>query len=116
MYSADPDDLDIDVVAPGLNQAMTRMGSLSGGVADLVEGRKAGGAVRGIRGGMHRLVDALVAELARFDVTVITGAEVTGLARMQVEAPAGAANGGRLETWRVTGRAQRRRGEGRDRR
>ena len=104
VYSADPDDLDIDVVAPGLNQAMTRMGSLSGGVADLVEGRKAGGAVRGIRGGMHRLVDALIAELARFDVTVITGVEVTGLARMQVEAPAGAANGGLLETWRVTGR------------
>ncbi len=42
VYSADPDDLDVDVVAPGLNQAMTRMGSLSGGVADLVEGRKAG--------------------------------------------------------------------------
>ena len=66
VYSADPDDLDVEVVAPGLNQAMTRMGSLSGGVADLVEERKAGGAVRGIRGGMHRLVDALVAELARF--------------------------------------------------
>ena len=103
VYSADPDDLDIDVVAPGLNQAMTRMGSLSGGVADLVEGRKAGGAVRGIRGGMHRLVDSLVAELERFDVTVITAAEVTGLARAQVEPPAGSANGGLLQTWRVTG-------------
>ena len=104
VYSADPADLDVDVVAPGLNQAMTRMGSLSGGVADLVEGRKAGGAVRGIRGGMHTLVDALVAELARFGVTVITGAEVTGLARVQVGGPAGEANGGAVEAWRVTGR------------
>ena len=100
VYSADPDDLDIDVVAPGLNQAMTRMGSLSGGVADLIEERKAGGAVRGMRGGMHRLVDALIAELARFEVTVITGAEVSGLARVQVEAPVG--NGGVVEAWRVT--------------
>ncbi|MCD2440685.1 FAD-dependent oxidoreductase [Agromyces sp. SYSU K20354] len=102
VYSTDPDDLDLDVVAPGLNQAMTRMGSLSGGVADLVEGRRAGAAVRGIRGGMHRLVDTLVAELARFDVTVMTGAEVTGLTRVQVEAPVGEANGGEVEAWRVT--------------
>ncbi|GAA1760225.1 protoporphyrinogen oxidase [Agromyces humatus] len=102
VYSANPDDLDLAVVAPGLNQAMTRMGSLSGGVADLIEERKAGGAVRGIRGGMHRLVDALVAELARFDVTVITSAEVTGLTRVQVAAPAGEANGGAVEVWRVT--------------
>ncbi|GAA1800977.1 protoporphyrinogen oxidase [Agromyces neolithicus] len=102
VYSADPDDLDLDVVAPGLNQAMTRMGSLSGGVADLIEERKAGAAVRGIRGGMHRLVDALVAELARFGVTVITGADVTGLVREQVEARAGEANGGVVEAWRVS--------------
>ena len=38
---------------------MNRAGSLSGGVGQLVEERRAGGAVRGIRGGMHRLVDAL---------------------------------------------------------
>ena len=60
VYSANPDDLDLDVVAPGLNEAMTRMGSLSGGVGQLLEERKAGTAVLGLRGGMHRLVDALV--------------------------------------------------------
>ena len=59
VYSANPDDLDLDVVAPGLNEAMTRMGSLSGGVGQLLEERKAGTAVLGLRGGMHRLVDAL---------------------------------------------------------
>lgn len=82
VYSADPDLLDLDVVAPGLNEAMTRMGSLSGGVGQLVEQRKAGGAVRGLRGGMHTLVDALVRELERFDVTVITGAEATSIERV----------------------------------
>ncbi|WP_308798376.1 protoporphyrinogen/coproporphyrinogen oxidase [Agromyces silvae] len=81
VYSANPDDLDLDVVAPGLNEAMTRAGSLSGGVGELVETRRAGSAVLGLRGGMHRLVDALLAELARFDVTVITSAEVVALAR-----------------------------------
>lgn len=82
VYSANPDDLDLDVVAPGLNEAMTRAGSLSGGVSELVETRRAGSAVLGVRGGMHRVVDALLAELARFDATVITSAEVVGLERV----------------------------------
>lgn len=81
VYSADPDRLDLDLVAPGLNEAMTRTGSLSGGVGELVEQRKAGGAVRGLRGGMHTLVDALARELGRFGVTVLTGVEATGLER-----------------------------------
>ncbi|QAY72466.1 protoporphyrinogen oxidase [Agromyces protaetiae] len=80
VYSADPMDLDVDVVAPGLNEAMTRQGSLSGGVGELVEARKAGSAVLGVRGGMHRVVDALLTELARFEVSVVTAAEVTSLA------------------------------------
>lgn len=81
VYSTDPDDLDVDVVAPGLNEAMTRAGSLSGGVGQLVAARRAGSAVLGLRGGMHTLVDALVAELARFGVEVRTGVRVTGLER-----------------------------------
>ncbi|WP_448808167.1 protoporphyrinogen oxidase [Agromyces bauzanensis] len=82
VYSSDPNVLDLDVVAPGLNEAMTRAGSLSGGVGQLVESRKAGSAVLGLRGGMHRFVDALAAELDRFGVEVVTGAEVTALARL----------------------------------
>ncbi len=81
VYSTDPDLLDVDVVAPGLNQAMTRTGSLSGGVGQLVEARTAGSAVLGLRGGMHRLVDALAAQLDRFGVVVVTGAEVASLQR-----------------------------------
>ncbi|MET4159244.1 protoporphyrinogen oxidase [Agromyces sp. PvR057] len=89
VYSTNPDDLDLDVVAPGLNEAMTRTGSLSGGVGQLLEERKAGAAVQGLAGGMHTLVDALVAQLGRFDVDVVTGAEVTDLVRTD-------------EGWRVT--------------
>ncbi len=81
VYSTDPDDLDLDVVAPGLNEAMTRTGSLSGGVGQLVEERRAGGAVRGLKGGMHALVDALAAQLDRFGVEVLTGTEATALER-----------------------------------
>jgi oxygen-dependent protoporphyrinogen oxidase len=100
VYSANPDDLDLDVVAPGLNEAMTRTGSLSGGVGEMVETRRAGSAVLGLRGGMHRLVDALLAELARFDATVITSAEVVGLERL-----AGAGEGADASArslWRAT--------------
>ncbi|ANJ25500.1 protoporphyrinogen oxidase [Agromyces aureus] len=81
VYSTNPDDLDLDVVAPGLNEAMTRTGSLSGGVGQLLEERKAGGAVQGLTGGMHTLVDALLAQLERFGVEVVTGADVTALER-----------------------------------
>ena len=87
VYSTNPDDLDLDVVAPGLNEAMTRMGSLSGGVGQLLEERKAGTAVLGLRGGMHRLVDALAAQLDRFGVEVVTGAEVTGARSPRRERP-----------------------------
>ncbi|WP_343882463.1 protoporphyrinogen/coproporphyrinogen oxidase, partial [Leifsonia poae] len=63
VYSARPDDLDIDVVAPGLNSALTRLGSLSGAVGELRSNAKAGGAVEGIRGGMWRLPAALAADI-----------------------------------------------------
>ena len=94
VYSSNPDDLDLDVVAPGLNETMTRAGSLSGGVGQLIEERRAGSAVLGLRGGMQRLVDALAGQLERFGVEVLTGAEVTGLERL---APPGGADHPRAE-------------------
>lgn len=100
VYSTDPDHLDVDVVAPGLNEAMTRAGSLSGGVAQLVGERRAGSAVLGLRGGMHALVDALLAELARFGAEVRTGVRVTGLERREPNASdAGAVR----SAWRAVG-------------
>lgn len=101
VYSARPDDIDVDLAAPGLNAALTRTGSLSGAVAEMrlsradakpadapasdvpvADGRKApapGGAVQGIAGGMSRLVDALVAQLVELGVELHTEASVDAL-------------------------------------
>ena len=79
VYATAAADLDVDVVAPGLNRALTSAGSLSGAVTALRTAAPAGSAVRGLNGGMHRLVDALAADLGRYDVQIHTHAAVTGL-------------------------------------
>lgn len=84
VYSSNARDLDVAVVAPGLNEAMTRAGSLSGGVALRIgDGARPGSAVRGIRGGMHRLPEALRAEVER-RATIVTDATVDHLERTDV--------------------------------
>lgn len=103
VYSARPDDIDVDLAAPGLNAALTRTGSLQGAVADLRLRRPAprpapadapasdvpvrssgapapGGAVEGLAGGMSRLVDALVARLRELGVDLRTDTPVDRLA------------------------------------
>lgn len=82
VYSADPDELEVEAVAPGLNAAMTRAGSLSGGVAELTEARTSGGAVLGLRGGMGRLVDAVIDGIRHLAGTLATGRRVVALERM----------------------------------
>ncbi len=87
VYSADPDDIDIEIAAPGLNAALTRAGSLSDAVASLVRARSAaaggapGSAVQGIRGGMSRLVDGLAARLADYGVEIQLAAPVQAIER-----------------------------------
>lgn len=63
VHAAEPDDIAVDAVAPGLSAAVRRAGSLAGAVADLRALAPAGSAVAGFRGGLHVLVDALVADL-----------------------------------------------------
>ncbi|MFB7249796.1 protoporphyrinogen/coproporphyrinogen oxidase [Microbacterium sp. NPDC056234] len=88
VYSAHPDDVDVDVAAPGLNAALTRVGSLSGAVDALTgqqqsarKGKAPGSAVEGLVGGMSTLVDALHADLAKLGGVVRTGVEVESLVR-----------------------------------
>jgi len=103
VYSADPDLIDTVAVAPGLNEALTRAGSLSGGVALLRAdapgpgradgskratsaagangGGRPGSAVGGLAGGMSRLIDALVADVGARGGVVRTGARVVALGR-----------------------------------
>ncbi|TFC93129.1 MULTISPECIES: protoporphyrinogen oxidase [Cryobacterium] len=85
VYSSAADDLEIDVVAPGLNSALTVTGSLSGAVLSLRSAAPAGSNVAGLRGGMSRLVAALMADLRHFGVEIVTDAPVTGLHRAGID-------------------------------
>ncbi len=80
VYSAHPDDIDVELAAPGLNAALTRAGSLLGAVAALTaargQGAAPGSAVEGLEGGMSRLVDALRDRLASLGVRFEVGTPV----------------------------------------
>ena len=79
VHSVHPDELDLDVVAPGVRAALRREGSLSGAVSALRALAPAGTAVQGLRGGNWRLVAALADELDRLGVDVRTGSPVESL-------------------------------------
>lgn len=104
VHSADPALLDVDLVAPGLRAGIRRDGSLAAAVAaqrrrapvaaagpHRPAPQKAGSAVAGLRGGMHTLVSALLADLSRSGVTLLSST------------PAGAVER-TVQGWRVTAR------------
>lgn len=70
IHSRHPDELDIDVVAPGLRKAMLATGSLSHAVRSLRSSAPAGTAVSGLVGGMFGLVEVLTRDLERFGVSI----------------------------------------------
>lgn len=90
VHAADPDDLAVDAVSPGLLAALAANGSLGAAVGHLRALAPAGAAVAGLDGGMHVLVDVLVADLAERGVPVRTGARVTAVLRVDAD-PEGAA-------------------------
>ena len=79
VYGVDAESVPVDAIAPQLNGAITRTGSLSGAVLLLRTAAPAGSAVQGLAGGVAGLVDALVADLDRLGVVVRTDAEVIGV-------------------------------------
>lgn len=79
VYGVDAETVPVDAIAPQLNTAITRTGSLSAAVLHLRAAAPAGSAVQGIAGGVTRLVDALLADLDRLGVDVRTDAEVIGV-------------------------------------
>ncbi|WP_066039961.1 protoporphyrinogen/coproporphyrinogen oxidase [Herbiconiux solani] len=81
VHSADPSIVDVRSVAPGLTQAMTTQGSLSGAVMALREQAPAGSQVQGIAGGVHTLIDALEADARYYGVEFRTATRVSGLER-----------------------------------
>ncbi|WP_137843783.1 FAD-dependent oxidoreductase [Microbacterium sp. 2FI] len=76
VHSQHPDDLPLERAHPGLRTALTEVGSLSGAVARLRADAPPGSAVAGIRGGVHRLVTALAADLDRLGVDVRLGTRI----------------------------------------
>lgn len=96
VHSADPTMLDADMVAPGLRRLMAEKGSLAAAVAaqrGAARGQKAGSAVAGISGGLHRIVRALVERLEADGVRLVLDARVERLER--------AAEGEAGQLWRV---------------
>lgn len=97
VHSADPAVLDVDMVAPGLRAGIRQHGSLAAAVAAQRRGaqvqpaglqktesaglRKAGSAVAGLRGGMHTLVAALLADLRQRGVTLLSGTPARSVRR-----------------------------------
>ncbi|MBO9554561.1 FAD-dependent oxidoreductase [Cellulomonas sp.] len=83
VHAADPDDLAVDAVAPGLPAALRSSGgSLARAVAQVRAAAPAGSAILGVSGGMHVLVDALVAELTGLGAEVRTYSKVTAVERV----------------------------------
>ena len=82
-FGIHPDDVDVEIAAPGLSNALTRTGSLAGAVAQVraaavpPETEHAG--MEGIEGGMSRLVDALHSRLVGLGTQVIVGTRVAAL-------------------------------------
>lgn len=76
-----PDDVDVEVAAPGLNPALTRTGSLGAAVSELRLGAGQAPAIEAIDGGMPRLVHALREKLIERGADVRTGTRAVGLER-----------------------------------
>lgn len=85
VHSIHPDDLELDRVAPGLRAALVREGSLGRAVLAQRAKAPAGSAVAGIRGGVVRLVDELVADLDTYGVDVRLGTRAVRIERAAVD-------------------------------
>ena len=75
VHSVHPDELPLDR-AGGLRAAYAREGSLAAAVRSLRDAAPAGSAVAGVRGGIHRIVTELAADLETYGVDVQLGRRV----------------------------------------
>ena len=81
VYSADPDVLDADSVAPGLRKAMAEHGSLGAAVGALRRAAPAGSTVASLEGGIGTLAKALADDLAARGARLLRDTPATGIER-----------------------------------
>ncbi|MCP2635752.1 FAD-dependent oxidoreductase [Microbacterium sp. HD4P20] len=79
-FGLTPEDVDVEIAAPGLNPALTRTGSLGAAVAELRLSAGDAPAIEGIAGGMPGLVGALNHRLIERGVDVRTGTRAVAVA------------------------------------
>jgi oxygen-dependent protoporphyrinogen oxidase len=87
--SVSPADVGADEMSPGLRAAMLREGSLARAVRVNQISALARAEAAGIRGGLYRLVDELVADLERFGANIRLNTVVSGVTESSVEARTG---------------------------
>ncbi len=80
-YGVDPAEVDVTRAAPGLSAALTRTGSLAGGVGQLLGDTPDTPPLRGLAGGLGLLVDAAEKSLLSYGVEIRRGAAAVGLTR-----------------------------------
>lgn len=81
VHAVHPNQLEIDTVAPGLLEGLKELGSLAAASARLRASSPAGSQVAGIEGGMNQLSEALVNELLRHRVRIVTGFDTIAVDR-----------------------------------
>ncbi len=104
VHAADPNELDVDSVAPGLRAALAARGSLGAAVVSMRALAPAGSAVAGLTGGMHTIIDALTADIEARGGTIETWAQVTSIdvASPSSANPSSAKPSGDWPGWTVT--------------
>jgi oxygen-dependent protoporphyrinogen oxidase len=81
IYSASPETIKVGNVAPGLIAALRQTGSLAAAVTQLRGQSPAGPSTRSLRGGMHKLTDALVTRIGASGGRIFTGIRAQAIAR-----------------------------------
>ncbi|CAM3448679.1 NAD(P)/FAD-dependent oxidoreductase [Occultella aeris] len=79
VHSVEPEELAATDLLPGVLDRLARTGSLAASLAEIRAAAPAGSAVQGVRGGIHRLVEALVADLTRAGADLRPGTPVDSL-------------------------------------
>ncbi|MFW0111720.1 protoporphyrinogen oxidase [Rothia sp. CCM 9416] len=81
VHAVHPDQLEIATIAPGLLEGLKELGSLAAASARMRAASPAGTQIAGIEGGMNQLSEALVDELLRHRVRIVTGFDTIAVDR-----------------------------------